>query len=141
MAKQDVKDLINTPAEELMHDADEIIISPNDFNKNHLEAIRYAARFLRYKGYLDESEELLMEAGIDPVPTYELSNSEYIQRLEAEGLRPHVQGFLKAGSGKDAIRYPIIVMNGDIMRWEMFYQKLKHDLKEEAKAELQNGDS
>jgi hypothetical protein len=44
------------------------------------------------------------------------------------------------GEGEDAIRYPIIVLNGDILRYEMFFQKLKSDLREELKAEL-NGDT
>jgi hypothetical protein len=141
MAKETIEEMVSIPESQIMHDADELVVAPNEFNNSHLEAIRYAARFMRYKGYHDESEELLLEAGIETVPVYDIEDSEFIKRLQEEGIRPQLQGFLTAGTGRDAIRYPIVVLHGDIMRYEMFYQKLKHTLREEFEAELQNDDS
>jgi hypothetical protein len=133
MPKDSVEDMINTPSEYIMHDADDLLIGPKDMTKQHLEGIIYAARFMRHRGGVHEAEELLTECGINTVPQYDLENSEFIRRVEAEGMKAHVQGFMRAGKGKDAIRYPIIMVNGDIMRWEIFMQKLKSDLKEELK--------
>lgn len=141
MAKETIEEMVTIPESQIMHDADELLIAPNDFNESHLQAIRYAARFLRHRGYNDESEDLLTEAGIASVPMYDIEESEFMQKLQQEGIRPQLQGFLQAGTGKNAIRYPIVVLHGDVMRYEMFYQKLKHTLREEFEAELQNGDN
>lgn len=134
MAKKVFKseeEIINTRVDMLVHDADELIIGPNSMKEDHLTGIRYAARFMRHKGLIEESEELLTECNIEQVPNYDIENSEFVQRLIAEGITPHIQGFLKMGQGKEAIRYPIVALNGDILRWEIFFQKLKHDLKQE----------
>jgi len=126
-----VEELISIPANEIMHDADELVVAPNSMSEDNLLGIRYAARFLRHRGLVEESEDLLRECKIQQVPNYDLDDSEFIQKLRSEGIEPHIQGWMQIGTGKEAIRYPIIVLNGDIVRWEIFYQKLKHDLKQE----------
>ena len=137
---KDKEAILKSKAEKQMNNADELFIAPNAFNDDHFDAIKYAARFLRFNGHLDLEEQLLEECGINPIPVFPIEESEFVQRLHAEGLSPHVQGYLRMGEGEDAIRYPIIVLNGDILRYEVFFQKLKSDLREELKAEM-NGDT
>lgn len=127
-----VEEMISIPANEIMHDADELVVAPNSMSEDNLLGIRYAARFLRHRGLVEESEDLLRECRIEQVPNYDLNDSEFIQRLDSEGIKPHIQGWMQVGTGKEAIRYPIVVMSGDIMRWEIFYQKLKNDLKNDS---------
>lgn len=126
-----VEEMVNIPSEMIMHDADELIVAPNSMSEDNLLGIRYAARFLRHKGLIQESEELLTECHIQQVPNYNVEDSEFIQKLIENGINPMIQGWMQVGSGTEAIRYPIVVLTGDIMRWEMFYQKLKHDLKQD----------
>lgn len=126
-----VEEMINIPSEMIMHDADELIVAPNSMSEDNLLGIRYAARFLRHKGLIQESEELLTECRIQQVPNYNVEDSEFIQKLNEHGITPMIQGWMQVGSGTEAIRYPIVVLTGDIMRWEIFYQKLKHELKQD----------
>ena len=137
---KDKEAILKSKPERQLNNADELFIAPNAFNNDHFDAIKYAARFLRFNGHLDLEEKLLEECGINPIPVFPIEESEFVQRLHAEGLSPHVQGYLRMGEGEDAIRYPIIILNGDILRYEQFFQKLKFDLREELKAEM-NGDT
>ena len=55
--------------------------------------------------------------------------------MQQEGISVSLQGYMKVGINEEAIRYPIIILSGDVMRFECMFQKLKHDLKNELQSE------
>ena len=126
-------------AEELidMHniDKDEFIKGANDLNDDNKLGLKLAAEFMRSHGLEDAAHDLLNQYEMKVIPTYNMEDSEFVQRMQAENIPVNLQGYMKVGQGDEAIRYPMIVLSGDVMRFECMFQKLKHDLKNELQSE------
>ena len=126
-------------AEELsdMHniDNDEFIKGANDLNDDNKLGLKLAAEFMRSNGLEDAAHDLLNQYEMKVIPTYNMEDSEFVQRMQAENIPVNLQGYMKVGQGDEAIRYPMIVLSGDVMRFECMFQKLKHDLKNELQSE------
>lgn len=132
-----IEELIAISSSELMHQADDIIIGANTLTDEHKNGLKLAAEFMRSHGLEEAAHDMLYLYNMEVIPTFPIENSEWANRMKDAGVAVNVQGYMKVGEGKDAIRYPIIMMSGDIMRYEIMFQKLKHDLKNE----LQNEDN
>lgn len=132
-----IEELIAISSSELMHQADDIIIGANILTDEHKNGLKLAAEFMRSHGLEEAAHDMLYRYNMEVIPTFPIENSEWANRMKDAGVAVNVQGYMKVGEGKDAIRYPIIMMSGDIMRYEIMFQKLKHDLKNE----LQNEDN
>lgn len=126
-------------AEELsdMHniDKDEFIKGANDLNDDNRLGLKLAAEFMRSHGLEEAAHDLLNQYEMKVIPTYDMEDSEFIQRMQAENVPVNLQGYMKVGQGDEAIRYPIVILSGDVMRFECMFQKLKHDLKNELQSE------
>lgn len=126
-------------AEELndMHsiDNDEFIKGANDLNDDNRLGLKLAAEFMRSHGLDEAAHDLLNQYEMKVLPTFNMEDSEFVQRMRAENIPVNLQGYMKVGHGDEAIRYPIIILSGDVMRFECMFQKLKHDLKNELQSE------
>lgn len=130
-----VEELLEVEVGSLMHEADDIILGANDITDEHRTGLKLAAEFMRSHGLEEAAHDLLNLYNMEVLPTYDLEDSEFIQRMRAANININPQGYLKVGEGKDAIRYPMIMLSGDIMRFEIMFQKLKHDIKNELQSE------
>lgn len=130
-----VDELIEVEADKLMHEADDLILGANDITDEHRAGLKLAAEFMRSHGLEEAAHDLLNLYNMEVLPTYNLDDSEFIQRMRAANIHINPQGYMKVGEGKDTIRYPIVMISGDIMRFEIMFQKLKHDLKNELQSE------
>lgn len=130
-----VDELLEVEGDKIMHEADELIISSNDITDGHKAGLKLAAEFMRSHGLEEAAHDLLNLYNMEVLPTYNLEDSEFIQRMKEANININPQGYIKVGEGRDAIRYPIVMISGDIMRFEIMFQKLKHDLKNELQSE------
>lgn len=125
---EDIKELQEIPSELLMGLTNDIAIGSNTISEEQKKAMMYAARFLQERGQNDLAEELLLKYNVKKLKEYDLNSSEFIQYLKDAGITYNIQGFVTVGSGNDAIKYPILVLTGDIMRWEIAFQKMKYEM-------------
>ncbi|AIX24381.1 hypothetical protein AAJ62_gp037 [Synechococcus phage ACG-2014g] len=131
-------DLIpDIPDYELLNNVEQedLIEGGNALNDYQRQGVNIAAEWLRSKGMFDESEELLIAHNLKTVPVFPIQDSECVRRMENGGIRCVNQGYLTMGEGQQAIRYPIIGITTDVMRLEVFFQTLKHELKNELQSE------
>lgn len=136
--KKEIKnldELKSIDSSELMNQVDEVLIGANDLNDDHKVGIKIAAEFMRRNGLGEASEDLLHSYEMNPIPIFPIEESEFCQRMQQEGINVSIQGYMKVGINEEAIRYPIIILSGDVMRFECMFQKLKHDLKNELQSE------
>lgn len=132
---EDIKELQEIPSEMLKNLTSDLVIGSNTINEEQKKAMTYAARFLEEKGQPGLAEELLLKYNVRKLKEYDLNSSEFIQYLRNAGIAYHIQGFVTVGSGDDAIKYPILTMTGDIMRWEIAFLKMKSEVTQNAEGE------
>jgi hypothetical protein len=104
------------------------VIPPFDFgsiNKDHQSAAKEIADWLNSLGLDDISKELLSRFKINPIPTYNLEESEFYKLAKNAGIFEASQGNLVEGSGKEAMQYPLVAISGDIRQMDKFIEVIK----------------
>jgi DNA-binding LacI/PurR family transcriptional regulator len=125
---ENIEELSEIPQEVLMHYCDEHVLSTNSISEENKRGIRAAAEFLEENGHKDLAFRLLQKYSAKDIPTYDVENSQFVSWLRREQVGYNTQGYVTVGVGEDAIRYPIINLNGDIMRLESAFLKYTAEL-------------
>ena len=89
-------------------DSDEFIKGANDLNDDNKLGLKLAAEFMRSNGLDEAAHDLLNQYEMKVLPTFNMDDSEFVQRMKAENIPVNLQGYMKVGHGDEAIRYPML---------------------------------
>lgn len=95
-------------------------------NEQHQSAAKEISGWLKSLGLTEVSEEILRRYKIDPIPSYNLDESEFYQLATKAGFYVAGQGTLIEGEGKDKIQIPLVAISGDIRKLNDFINIVKN---------------
>lgn len=95
-------------------------------NEQHQSAAKEIAEWLKMQGLTEASDEILRRYKIDPIPTYDITQSIFYQYAQKANLYVAGQGTLVEGEGKDKMQYPLVAVCGDIRKMDEFINVIKN---------------
>lgn len=95
-------------------------------NEQHQAAAKEISEWLRGYGMTEIADEILRRYKIDPLPSYDLEQSEFFRLAREAGIFVAGQGTLVEGEGKDKMQYPLVAISGDIRKMDEFIKFVKN---------------
>lgn len=95
----------------------------------HQAAAEEIAKFLAENGQADLGELIKQRFKVKEIPSYDLSQSEFVKYCKEAGIYVAGQGYLVEGEGLNQMQYPMITICDDIRRIEKIVEVIKNSVK------------